>query len=120
MKRDLRLFAFILTLAWFCGSLFSQNATTSLRGIISDPQGAVIVGANVQLSRTDTGFRAAHVSGKDGGYQFLQIPPGTYIVRVESPGFHTQSKTVSLLVDQPSTLGIVLALEASQSSIEVD
>ena len=111
MTHALRLFAFILTFALFCSRLSSQNATTSLRGTIADPQGAVIVGANVQLSRADTGFRAAHVSGKDGGYQFLQIPPGTYLLTVESPGFHTQSKSVALLVDQPSTLGIVLALE---------
>ena len=119
MTRSLTLIALLISLVWCC-SLSSQNATTSLRGTITDPQGAVIVGATVELIRAETGFHAAHISAKDGGYQFLQIPPGTYTLTVLSPGFGTQSRTVSLLVDQPSTLAVPMALESSLSTVEVN
>lgn len=119
MTRSFRFIAVLLSLA--AGyRMYAQNATTSLRGTVTDPQGAVIVGAAVELTRAETGFRASHVSAKDGGYQFLQIPPGTYTVMVNSPGFSPQSKTVSLLVDQPSTLALTMDLATSTSSIEVD
>ncbi len=101
------------------GSLFAQSATSSLRGSVSDPQGAVIVGASVELIRPETGYHSAHVTGKDGSYQFLQIPPGTYTLSVASTGFSKQTATVDLLVDQPSTLNMILALASSASTVEV-
>jgi hypothetical protein len=119
MTRSLGLFALLLSLIVCCGGI-AQNATTSLRGIVTDPQGAVIVGATVGLSRTETGFHEVHTTAKDGGYQFLQIPPGTYTVSVESPGFGRHTSTVSLLVDQPSTLSLTMTLASSADSVQVN
>jgi Carboxypeptidase regulatory-like domain len=118
MSRPVRLIGLLIVLVSSC-SLFAQNATSSLRGSVSDPQGAVIVGAQIELSRSETGYRTAHVTGKDGSYQFLQIPPGTYTLSVVSTGFSKQTATVALLVDQPSTLNVTLALESSASTVEV-
>lgn len=109
----------LLTLLVSCCTLFGQNATSSLRGTVSDPQGAVIVGASVELNRPETGYHSAHVTGRDGSYQFLQVPPGTYTLTVMNSGFSKQTAAVALLVDQPSSLNVMMALESSASTIEV-
>lgn len=102
-----------------CCALFAQMATTSLRGIVTDPQGAVMVGVSVQLDRPETGFHVVHTTEKDGGYQFQQIPPGKYTLTAQSPGFGKQTAVVTLLVDQPSSLNVTMALESAASTVEV-
>src|SRR5579859_6886360 len=99
--------------------LLAQTATTSLRGTITDPQGAVMVGVSVELDRPETGFHVMHVTEKDGGYQFQQIPPGTYTLVAQSPGFRKQSATVALLVNQPSSLNVAMEVESSATTVEV-
>src|SRR5205085_749020 len=63
-----------LTAAW---TLYSQS-TTSLRGTITDAQGAVIPGAIVTLTDRDKGLSRQIVTDAVGSYAFLQLPPGTY------------------------------------------
>ena len=63
---------------------------------MTDPQGSVIMGASVDLERADTGFHSAHTTDKSGAYEFLQVPPGTYTLTVQSSGFRKQVATVPL------------------------
>ncbi len=97
----------------------AQTATSSLRGIVTDPSGALVVGANVTLESKETGFHQVHTSDKDGSYQFEQVPPATYTVTVESPGFAREAAVVQLLVSQPATLNVKLRL-VSSSTVEVE
>ena len=53
-----------------------QIATTSLRGTVVDPSGAVVGGAQVSLLQSSTGFHAEHTTSANGEYSFAQIPPG--------------------------------------------
>src|SRR3954462_12745249 len=80
-------------------ALFAQS-TTSLRGIVTDPTGAIIPGAVVSLTNLSTGFKRQALSGEDGVFQFLQAPPGSYQVTFEKAGFATVSRDmVQLLVN---------------------
>src|SRR5258708_859118 len=63
------------------------QATTSLRGSVKDAQGAAIDAATVSLLRTDTGFRRAVLTDTTGEYQLVQVPPGSYMLTVQKPGF---------------------------------
>ena len=84
----------------FSALLWGQSSTSSLRGIVSDPQGAVVVGAKVNLSNPSTGFSQSTTTENLGSYQFLQIPPGTYTMTVSMAGFATikQEKLVLSLI----------------------
>src|SRR6059058_4111655 len=76
------------------------QSSTSLRGVITDPTGAVIPGAVVSLTNQGTGFKRQTLSGEDGVYQFLQAPPGTYEVTAEKAGFTTVARdTVQLQIN---------------------
>jgi Carboxypeptidase regulatory-like domain len=90
----------------------AQTATSSLRGTVTDPGGALIVGATVTFESKETGFHQVHKTEGDGGYQFQQGPPDTYTLTVESQGFARESSVVQLLVAQPSTLNLALRVTA--------
>lgn len=97
----------------------AQTATSSLRGTVTDPAGAFVVGATVTLTSKEIGFHQVHKTEKAGDYQFQQVPPATYVVTVDSPGFAPETSVIQLLVSQPATLNVPLHISSS-ASIEVD
>lgn len=99
---------------------WGQASTTSVRGTISDPQGAVVAGATVTLSNPSTGFSRTTNTDKDGVYQFLQLAPGTYSLVVTMPGFGTvKQENLHLLVRVPATLNVTLQVKAEVTTVEV-
>lgn len=109
----------VLILTLFIGA-FAQ-ATTSLRGVVTDPTGAVIPGAVVSMTNSATGFRRQGLTGEDGVYQFLQVPPGTYVVTVEKAGFTTITRdTVQLQVNTPGTLDLRMDVGAASDVVNVE
>jgi hypothetical protein len=73
---------------------FSQSAT-SLRGRVTDPSHAVVPGAQVSLTSLTTGGTREQVTRSDGGYEFPQMQPGKYSLRVSASGFQPISKEAS-------------------------
>ncbi len=99
---------------------WAQIATTSLRGTISDPTGAVLPGATVTLTDPQTGSNRSTKTDSDGAYQFLQLPPTTYLLTVSSRGFAThRQENARLLVSTPATLNITMQLQAATVTVEV-
>ena len=118
MKLPMRIMAAVLAVILSsCG--LAQTATSSLRGNVSDPSGALVVGATVTLESKETGFHQVHKTDKDGSYQFQQVQPATYSVTVANTGFTSETSVVHLLVSQPATLNFTLRVE-STSTIEVE
>jgi hypothetical protein len=100
--------------------ILAQTATTSLRGTITDPKGAVLPGAVVTISKADTGYLRTTKSGSDGGYQFLEVPPATYMLTVNAAGFATvKQDRVTLQVSQPATLDIGMQVRGTTEVVEV-
>jgi carboxypeptidase family protein len=98
----------------------AQTATTSLRGTISDPNGAVLPGAGVTLTNRQTGFSRGIETDNDGVYQFRQLPPASYTLTVSSPGFATlRQEDVRLLVNTPATLNITMRVQTAEVRMEV-
>ena len=118
MKSVMRISLVVLLLV--ASSLgIAQTATSSVRGTVTDPAGAVIPDATITLDCKETGFHQVHSSEKDGGYTFQQVPPATYTVTVASPGFAPHVSVIQLLVAQPATLNVALSIAAS-ASVEVN
>src|ERR1700727_3332183 len=92
----------LLLLMWIAAA-WAQDATTSLRGAIRDNQAAVVPGATVELVRTDTALRRTTTTDSAGESQFAQVPPGTYTVTVQKPGFSILTQRgVQLQVNTPA------------------
>jgi hypothetical protein len=99
--------------------LLAQNASTSLRGTVTDPTGAVVPGAIVEITNPAVGFKSAATADGRGEYSFQQLTPGKYTIRVSAPGFHEYSVTSNLLVAQPATLNASLSITESTTSVDV-
>ena len=98
---------------------FAQSATTSLRGTVSDSKGLVVAGATVTLSNAATGFSRSTKTDGQGVYQFLELPPASYLLTVEASGFATMKRENLLLqVSSPATEN--LTLEVKGGTIVVD
>ena len=63
--------------------------TASLVGNVYDPQQAAVSGATVVLVNQATGQEQSVTTGDDGAYQFPELEPGTYALRIGAPGFLT-------------------------------
>lgn len=99
--------------------LFSQIATTSLRGTIKDPSGALVPGAKVTLTDNSNGQSLATVANAAGQYVFAQVPPAKYTITASAAGFGDQRKTAELLVNQPATIDFFLTIQANTVTVDV-
>src|SRR4029077_20046112 len=63
------------------------QATTSIRGTVTDSSGGYVGGASVTLTNPESKIVRTAATGDDGGYQFLFLPPGTYTLDVAASGF---------------------------------
>ena len=98
---------------------FGQLATTSLRGTIKDPSGALLPGARVTITDKATGKTTSTVADSSGAYSFAQIAPSTYTIVVTSSGFGDQTKSAELLVNQPATIDFALSVQGSSVTVDV-
>jgi hypothetical protein len=99
---------------------FAQSATTSLRGTISDAKGAVVTDASVTLSNKSTGFSRTVKTDDQGTYQFLEVPPSTYVMTVTATGFATTKReNVVLQVSSPATVNMALQVQGGSVIIDV-
>jgi len=98
---------------------FGQTASTSLRGTIKDPSGALVPGAKVTLTNGANGATFDAVADSTGNYTFPQLPPAKYTIKVAATGFGGQTKTAELLVNQPATINFELTVQASTETVDV-
>src|SRR5438105_8846459 len=67
--------------------LFGKSYYGGIRGTVADQNGGAVAGAKVTLIAEDTGTMRSTVSTQSGDFVFTEVPPATYGVSVESPGF---------------------------------
>src|SRR5438093_3492474 len=118
--RSLRFASLLPIVVCVTSFLWPQSATTSLRGTVKDPKGAVVTNASVTLSNPATGLSRNTKTSSDGVYQFLEVPPATYTLTVESPGFATLKRdNVMLQVSLPATLDVAMQVKVASEIVEV-
>ncbi len=101
-------------------SLAHSQATTSLRGTVTDPSGAVIPEATVTIKSFENGSSRKILTDVNGEYSFLQVSPGDYNLVAEKPGFATITNShIKLLVNTPATLDLKMSLSAAGEVVNV-
>jgi outer membrane receptor protein involved in Fe transport len=79
---------FVLVSLFSCAA-FAQNTTGSLSGTVTDPAGAVIAGAKVEVTNQGTGVVTQLVTNNAGVYRAAFLIPGSYKVKIQANGFTT-------------------------------
>lgn len=111
---------FILALLCVVTSVYGQTGTTSLRGAVTDKTGAAIPGAIVNLKSADTSLERTTTTGTNGVYEFLALPPGTYVLTVAKENFRKyEHPKLQLLVNLPATQDVTLEVGSTTELVEV-
>lgn len=88
-----------------CGCVCAQM--TSLNGVVTDPSGAVIPGAQLTLVNSATGIQRQTTSDSDGRYSFAETRPGRYNLTAKAKGFSDLLiGNIELLVSSPATVDV--------------
>jgi hypothetical protein len=112
----------VVVLTFFaCAISAMADATATLTGRVVDPKGLVVVDARVEAVNVDTGVHYPGQSNSEGYYNIVALPPGTYHVIVEKPGFKTIDKTdVILHVEDVLALNINLEIGSVSETVTVN
>ncbi len=96
----------------------AQSDNGSISGFVRDQSGAVIPNASVTV-RNLSGLERKTSTTEAGYYIITNIPPGTYSITVEVPGFKTYQSTNNKL-DPSSALKVEVALAVGELSQTVN
>jgi hypothetical protein len=86
------------------GSLAEPQRFGSISGTVVDATGAFIVGARVSITGKDLSPDREVLSGDDGQFSFVNIPPGPFRLTITAPGFRTQTFEGTLRPGEISTV----------------
>src|SRR5688572_11951882 len=107
-----RLFCGLLTILLLVAPLAAQDNSATINGRVTDSTGAFIPGVTVSLtSPAIQGSRSA-VTDETGSYRFNLLPPGTYTVNYELPGFKTLIRE-GIIVQGSRTVTLPVVLEVA-------
>lgn len=98
-----------------------QGITTGdLHVIVKDPKGNLVPNATVKVKDVAKGLERAGSGDGQGGYSVRQLPPGSYSVTIDAPGFSgVQATNVNITVGQVAELPIVLSVATGREVVEV-
>ncbi len=114
----MRLFAATLYLGLLSTMMFGQAGTGTITGTVTDPAGAVVANAAIEVRNTETNAPYPTVSTETGAYTVLRLPPGPYSLTVTAPGFKKLIRS-GLTVDAGQTLPVDVRLEVGASAESV-
>jgi len=97
---------------------FAQRTTASLRGTVTDPDGASVEGATATLINTETGWTRVATTNAAGSYLFGDVPVGYYVLDVTKEGFAT-SVVSNLQLNVADTRRLDVELEVGMIQDEI-
>jgi len=120
MKRRSPILISILALASLMSLTAFGQVSSSISGVVHDPNGEVVSGATVIVKNTATGAEFRTTSSGSGVYTVPSLGSGTYIVTVSAPGFkQAVARDVKLDIGVPATVNMTLEVGAASESIVV-
>src|SRR5712692_1225230 len=122
MKHSLLRFVSTMVFVAMIGPLaYGQGgATSSLSGVVVDPSGAVIPGAEATAKNDATGAEFKAVSTGNGTFSIPALDPGTYTVSVAMPGFkQAVINNVKLDAGVPATVRATLEIGSTSETVFV-
>src|SRR5687767_12683800 len=117
----LRLVLYSFLLFVFCISSFGQDSTSgTIKGTVSDEQGAVVPGATVEARNVETNFTRSFTTDSEGRFTLLSMPPGRYVVSVTKTGFtKLNQENIELTVGRLLSLDMTLRVSGVSGEVTV-
>ena len=108
-------FSLVPTTAWAQG-----ETTSAILGQVTDSSSAVVPAATVTVVNRETGLKRTAKTDDAGRFNFPQLKPGTYTVKVEAQGFEPQqADNVVSGLGQKQTVNLTLRVAQAKQTVEV-
>ena len=121
MRHAFRLARLVLLILCTALPAWAQLNTAQLSGKVADTSGAVLPGATVTVTQTDTGATRTTVTDGEGAYLLPNLQPGPYRLEVSLQGFRTYAQTgIVLQVAATPTINVSLALGDLAETVTVE
>ncbi len=89
--------------------LHAQAVNATLVGTVIDSSGAAVGNTKITIIDSNTGVSRSAQTNESGNYTFSELPPGTYTVTAEQPGFKRASRSgVDVIVDTTTRVDLTL------------
>ncbi len=99
---------------------WTQTYTAAVRGVVTDPTGASVPRAAVNVVEADRNVAHKTVTDEAGRYVVTALPPGNYTLTVEAKGFKKYVRgPFPLTVQQQATLDVQLEVGEVTATVEV-
>ncbi len=109
-----------ITLVLFINTAPGQSANGTVSGIVLDPSGGVIAGADVLIVNDATAVQYPGKTNSEGYYVVPNIPPGTYRIQVSNTGFKTIIKPdIVVHVEDALAINFTLPIGAASEIVTV-
>ncbi|HEV2761858.1 MAG TPA: TonB-dependent receptor [Pyrinomonadaceae bacterium] len=100
-------------------SAFAQGTRGTIRGTVSDPNGAAVAGATARLFDIAKGQEVrSTTTNEDGVYQFVEVDPATYNIVISATGF-SEARLSEVKVEPNRNLQLDVALTVGAATEEV-
>ena len=110
-------FAMFSLIALTAGIAQGQAISGNLTGIVTDPSGAAVNGANVEAVHVATGQKLIATTRGAGEYSFSNLPVGTYRITVTSANFRTTTlENVPVELNNTLTANVQLQVGTSATT----
>jgi hypothetical protein len=122
MKLRLNVWPLQVALLLLCLSANATAQTTTsggLTGIVTDPSGAVVPNADVEIKDDAKATARSTKTDQEGVYRFFFLAPSRYTLTVTHEGFRSASQAVNVLLGPPGAANITLAIAKESTTIKV-
>ena len=100
--------------------VFPQQTTGALKGTVTDQLGSLVVGAKVTV-RNARGVTTTATTNSAGVYEFRRLEPGTYELKVVSPGFSAfEQKEIEITPRELQTVNAQLEVAIEEEQVTVN
>jgi Carboxypeptidase regulatory-like domain len=120
LRRVILLIALLLLVPCLSNHLNAQSTTSGgLTGVITDPSGAVVPDADVEIKDDSKGTIQSTKTDPEGVYRFYFVTPGRYTLTVIRDGFRKESRITNVLLGPPVTVNVTLDLATENTTTKV-
>ena len=103
-----------------CAAALAQTSRGTITGVVTDPAGAVVTGATVEIVNKATNQKRSVTTNESGIYRFDAVDLGTYDLTITAQGFKTLTNTgVGVTANQTQTLDAQLEIGSENVVIDV-
>ena len=111
----------LLTVLLTPALLLAQLGAGQMEGTVTDPSGALVVGAKVTVTNVSTGVARELVTDSGGRYRAVSLEPGPYTIKVEAASFAAlERKGVDVVVGQTANVDLKLKVARAGETVVVE